>query len=207
LTPGSPWDVPKPVLFNTWKHHAAALRHRIGEFVRGGEAALQSLADELIVIGAKLMDLYTGAHSPAEIGRLVLEQLGRDGRLELEAFCDWVQAEGGYRMLTLPDDSAWVLRRGDEEDRYVHVHPGRWVPHTRRVRANVLKTAVMVLAVTGVRGGEPMERTLVNRVRQDYLGLAPVGRDLDGEQGLGEVIDLLRSANGPLRVWSSRGAR
>ena len=189
----SPWDVPKPVLFNTWKHHAAALRHRIGEFVRGREAALQSLADELIVIGAKLMDLYTGSYSPAEVGRLVLEQLGRDGRLELEAFRDWVRAESGYRMLTLPDESAWVLRLGEEEDRYVHVHPGRWVPHTRRVRANVLKTAVMVLAVAGVRGGEPMERTLVNRVRQEYLGLAPVGRHLDGEQGLGEVIDLLRS--------------
>ena len=95
---GSPWDVPPPVLFNTWKHHAAALRHRIGEFVRAGEAGLQTLADELIVIGAKLMDLYTGAYSPAEVGRLVLEQLGRDGRLELEAFRDWVRAEGGYRL-------------------------------------------------------------------------------------------------------------
>jgi len=130
LATGSPWDVPKPVLFNTWKHHAAALRHRIGEVVRGGEAALESLADELIVIGAKLMDLYTGSYSPAEVGRLVREQLGRDGRLELEAFRDWVRAEGGYRMLTLPDDSAWVLRLGEEDDRYVHVHPGRWVPHT-----------------------------------------------------------------------------
>ncbi|MBI1918517.1 MAG: hypothetical protein HYS12_27815 [Planctomycetes bacterium] len=189
----SEMELPFPVLFNTWKHHAAALRHRIGEFVCGGEAALQSLADELIVIGAKLMDLYTGAYSPAEIGRLVLEQLGRDGCLDLEPFRNWVQTEGGYRILTLPDDSAWVLRLGDEDDRYVHVHPGRWVPHTRRVRANVLKTAVMVLAVASVRSGDPMERTLVNRVRQEYLGLAPFGRDLDGEQGLGEVIDLLRS--------------
>jgi hypothetical protein len=190
---GSPWDVPKPVLFNTWKHHAAALRHRIDEFVRDGEAGLKLLASELVVIGAKLMDLYTGAYSPAEIGRLVLEQLERDGRRELSAYRDWVQAEGGYRMLTLPDDSAWVLRLGEEDDRYVHVHPGRWVPQTRRVRANVLKTAVMVLADVGVRGGDPLELAQVNRVRQEYLGLAPMGRELDGEQGLGEVIDLLRS--------------
>src|SRR5262245_11566544 len=185
--------VPPPVLFNTWKHHAAALRHKIGECVRGGEAALKPLADELIVIGAKLMDLYTGSYSPAEIGRLILEQLERDDRLQLEVFRNWVHAGGGYRMLTLPDDSAWVLRVGDEADRYVHVHPGRWVPHTRRVRANVLKTAVMVLATAGVRGGDPLERALVNCVRQEFLGLAPVGRDLDGDQGLGEVIALLRS--------------
>jgi hypothetical protein len=190
---GSPWDVPTPVLFNIWKHHAAALRHRIDDFVRSGEAGLKALASELVVIGAKLMDLYTGAYSPAEVGRLVLEQLERDGQRELSAYRDWVQAEGGYRMVTLPDASAWVLRLGEEDDRYVHVHPGRWVPQTRRVRANVLKTAVMVLADVGLRGGEPLELALVNRVRKEYLGLAPMGRELDGDQGLGEVIDLLRT--------------
>src|SRR3954451_3812786 len=117
-------EIPQPVLFNTWKHHAAAVRHHIDEFVRGGEAALQRLASELIVIGAKLMDLYTGSYSPAEVARLVLEQLRRDGRLELEPFRDWVRAGGGYRTLSLPDDSVWVLRLGDEDDRYVHIHPG-----------------------------------------------------------------------------------
>ena len=188
-------EVPPPVLFNTWKHHAAALRHRIGEAVRGGEAGLAALAGELAVVGSKLMDLYTGAYSPAEVARLVLEQLQRDSLLEASAFRDWVQAGGGYRMLTLPDESAWVLRLGEEDDRYVHVHPGRWVPHTRRVRANVLKTAVMALAAAGVRGGDPCERALVNGVRKEFLDLAPVGRELDGEQGLGEIIDLLRSSS------------
>src|SRR5947208_2848181 len=114
---GSPWDVPRPVLFNTWKHHAAALRHRIGEFVRGGDTALKALAGEMVVIGAKLMDLYTGRYSPAEVGRLIREQLGRDGRLAPDAYRAWVQAGGGYGMLKLPDDSEWVLRLGEEGDR------------------------------------------------------------------------------------------
>jgi hypothetical protein len=86
-----------------------------------------------------------------------------------------------------------VLRLGDERDRYVHVHPGRWSPATLRVRANVLKTAVMVLAYVGVRGGDPLDRALVNRVRGEYLGLAPVGKDPAGEQGIGRFIDVLRS--------------
>ena len=30
-------------------------------------------------------------------------------------------------------------------------------------------------------------------VRQQYLALSPMGRDLDGDQGIGEVIDLLRT--------------
>ena len=32
----------------------------------------------------------------------------------------------------------------------------------------------------------------VNRVRRDFLGLAPIGRDLRGDQGLGSIIDLLK---------------
>jgi cytochrome c-type biogenesis protein CcmH/NrfG len=36
----SPWDVPSPVLFNVWKHHAASLRNRIAEVGRIGPSAL-----------------------------------------------------------------------------------------------------------------------------------------------------------------------
>ncbi len=191
---GSPWDVPHPVLFNVWKHHVAAQRHRLGEIIARGEAALPELARAIVVIGAKLMDLYVGDYSPAEVGVLVIEQLRSDGRLEPDVYRAWVAEGGGYRMATLPDASEWVLRAGEEDGRYVHLHPGRWVPQTRRVRANVLKTAVMVLAHTGVHGGDPLDRALVNRVRGEYLDLAPLGSDLDGEQGLGEVIALLRPA-------------
>jgi hypothetical protein len=82
---------------------------------------------------------------------------------------------------------------GDESDRYIHVHPARWAPRTCRVRANVLKTAVMVLAHVGLHGGDAMELARVNAVRTEYLGLAPMGRDLAGADGLGALIQLLRS--------------
>jgi hypothetical protein len=184
-------DLPFPLLFNTWKHHAAALKERIAGHAGRGEAGLRVLSDELIVIGAQLMDLYVGGYSPAEVGRLILNQLARNGRLDRAAYCSWVEEGGGYRMMNLPDDSGWVLRLGDEDSRYVHLHPGRWVPQTRRVRANVLKTAVMVLAHAAASGDNPLDRAVVNRVRKEYLGLAPVGW-LDGDQGLGEMIGLLR---------------
>ena len=44
------------------------------------------------------------------------------------------------------------------------------------MRANVLKTAVVVRAYVGVHGGDPSDVALVNRVRRQYLGLSPVGR-------------------------------
>ena len=96
-------------------------------------------------------------------------------------------------MIEFPEDtSKWVLRAGDEDDRFVHLHPARYSPFTIRVRANVLTTAVMALAYTRLHGGDPLSRSVVNAVRRDYLGLAPVGRDPSGDEGIGSVIELLR---------------
>lgn len=183
---GSYGDVPPPVLFNTWKHHAGALRRRIAE------TALDDLRDQLIVIGTELMDLYTGTLSPAEISVRILHALDAEGRLPPDVYRAWIKSGGGYQVLTLEDTCRWVLRNGEEGGRYVHLHPARWAPRTRRVRANVLKTAVLVLAHAGAHGGDPLDVKRVNAVRRRYLGLAPV-KELIGDEGLGAVIDLLRS--------------
>jgi len=185
------------VLFNTWKHHAAALRMRVHEAVSAGPAGLDALAVNLVVIGTELMDLYHGDLTPRAIGEGVLELLGRDNHLSLPAFRSWIEVNRGYQVVTLPaDGSQWVLRLGDESDRWLHVHPARWAPLTCRVKANVLKTAVMALAYTGLHGGDPMDVALVNRIRQTYLELAPLGRDLAGDQGIGQTIKLLATTDG-----------
>jgi hypothetical protein len=185
----SVWEAPEPVLLNTFKHHAAALRQRIREAAAAGPAGLEALAGRLVVIGTDLMDLYLGELAPARIGELILDWLRAEGFLELSAYRDWIQSGGGYRALTLGEDgSRWVLRLGDAAGRYVHGHPARRAPLTCRVRANVLKTAVMALAYCGVHGGDPADLELVNVVRSRYLGLSRIGRDLSGAQGLGAVI-------------------
>jgi len=182
------------VLFNTWKHHAAALRREIDKTVQAGSPVLDELASQLIVMGTELMDLYMGGLTPAEIGEKVLAALQLEGRLALPAYRTWLAGSGGYGVLTFAEDgSRWVLRMGDETDRYIHVHPARWAPQTCRVRANVLKTAVMVLAHAGIHGGDPMERSHINAVRSAYLGLAPIGRNISGGEGLGAVMNVLRS--------------
>jgi hypothetical protein len=182
------------VLFNPWKHHAGALRRRIARAAAAGAAGLADLAGELVVVGNDLMDLYTGAFAPAEIAHKVLGALRAEGRLGPDEYRAWVAAGGGYQVHTFPeDDSRWVLRRGEEGGRYVHVHPARWAPRTLRVRANVLKTAVMVLAHAAVHGGDALDVARINRARQEYLGFSPIGR-LKGEQGLRSVIDVLRPA-------------
>jgi hypothetical protein len=186
----SEWDVPSPVLLNLWKHHAGAIRERIAAVARSGPAALAALAGELSIIGADLMDLYHGPLTPRRIAEGILSQLRAAGRLPPDAYRSWLDENRGYRVVTLDDGAHWVLRHGEDADRYVHVHPGRWSPGTLRVRANVLKTAVMVRACVAVEGGDPLDRELINRTRQQFLGLPPI-RALAESGGLREVIELL----------------
>ena len=185
-------EIPPPVLFNTWKHHAGALRSRIEEAAARGEEGLRELADRLVVMGTELMDLYIGAFTPEQIATQIVVLLEAAGRLEPAAYRAWVQESGGYAVVTLEEDrSRWVLRQGEEGERYVHLHPARWAPQTRRVRANVLKTAVMVLAYAAVHGRNALDVRLVNTVRAQYLGLSKV-RALADDQGLSAVIEVLR---------------
>ena len=61
---------------------------------------------------------------------------------------------------------------------------------------NALKAAVMVLAFAALHGGDPLDVVLVNKVRRDYLELSPLGRDLAGDQGIGQILRLLRKTDG-----------
>lgn len=190
---GTPLEVLPPVLFNTFKHHAGALRARVRAVAAGGDEAVRLAADRVAVLGTKLMDVYTGALSPREVSRRVIDRLAADGRLPAEAYREWLLGCEEYAVIDLPEDgSRWVLRLGDDAERYVHLHPGRWSPATARVRANVLKTAFLVLAHAEIHGADAMDRAVINRVRKTYLGLSPLGDDPEGGLGLGAVIAMLR---------------
>jgi hypothetical protein len=193
---GTPLEVLPPVLFNTFKHHAGALRARIAAVAEAGPAALAELGTRLAVLGTKLMDVYTGPLTPRDISQRIREILHGAGRLELDPFRTWVTAQGDYAVVPLEDGSRWVLRLGDEASRYVHLHPGRWSPATIRVRANVLKTAFLVVTHVRIFGGDPLDVEVINEVRREHLGLSPLGQEPEGELGLGAVIEVLRRVGG-----------
>ncbi len=178
-----------PILFNYWKHHAGALRLEIDRVAEDRASALLTLPKQLLVIGTELMDLYIGQLMPDQIATHVLTVLRSRDLFEANRYRRWMEECGGYHMLTLADGSRWVLRTGDAE-RYVHIHPGRWATHTRRVRANVLKTAVMACAYARVYGGDATDRDLINEVRQKYLSLSPI-RGLTENRGLAAVLAIL----------------
>jgi hypothetical protein len=189
---GTPLEVIHPVLFNTFKHHIGALRARIGDIVDRGNGALVEMGTRLAVLGTRLMDLYTGALSPRELSTWVIAELTRIERISLDRYRDWMWQAESYTLFTHPvDNSRWVLRMGDERGRYVHLHPGRWSPCSVRVRANVLKTAFLVLCYTGIHGGNPRDRDVINEVRRLFLGLSPINDTPEDDVGLGAMIERL----------------
>ncbi len=161
--------LPFPVLFNPWKHHAGWVRERIAD-----SPDLDALAEELLVVGTRLMDFYTGP-LPLETLADRLTSLLRDlDRLEFPAFRDWLSPTGFGMVEVAEDGSRWTLRLGDELGRYIHLHPGRYSPNTVRIQANSLKTAVMAHTAARHTGESPTSLTIVNHVRKRYLDLPPV---------------------------------
>ncbi|RME86518.1 MAG: hypothetical protein D6785_03175, partial [Planctomycetota bacterium] len=79
---------------------------------------------------------------------------------------------------TISDGSQWVLREGKEElissydlQTFVHIHPGRFSPHTFRIKVNTLKTALVY--VFYLMTGEKEGLELFHFVRKS-LQLSPV---------------------------------
>lgn len=183
--------LPHPALLNCWKHHAGWIRSRIAAASSAGSAGVAALPAEMAVVGARLMDLYTGSHSPAQIAEFVFADLKARDLFAFDPLAKYLAGRGEYAMTELPDGSKWTIRLGPADGRYLHLHPGRWVPHTMRVQANTLKSAVMAHGHARLTGGAATDLALVNEARKLYLGLLPV-RELTGDGGLGAVIAVLR---------------
>lgn len=183
-------QLPYPALLNTWKHHAGWIRERIAAAVSAGSVGVAALPAEMAVVGSRLMDLYTGSFTPAEIAEFVITDLKTRNLFEFEALADWLAGQGEYAMTELPDGSMWTIRLGPADGRYLHLHPGRWVPHTMRVQANTLKSAVMAHAHAKLTGGAATDLAVMNEARKRYLGMLPV-RELTGDGGLGAVVAAL----------------
>src|SRR5262245_25916190 len=99
-----------PVLLNTWKHHAGWIRWRIDRAVSAGVAGVEALPTEMAIVGTRLMDLYTGAFTPAEIADHVIPQLRAENRLDFDPLSAWLKWQGEYAMIELPDGSKWTIR-------------------------------------------------------------------------------------------------
>ena len=77
---------------------------------------------------------------------------------------------------------------GDSREEYIHIHPARYAKDTVRVKANSLKTAIL-LAKHGIYNFQDLEITELNSFRKK-LSLSPI-RSLKAASGIKEVLGLI----------------
>lgn len=179
---------PKPILFNFWKHHLFFLLDEIK--ISPQEIDFEALRSRMKTIGNSTTDLYTGTMNIPAISEFCIKKLKENHQFEKDRYKKWIKEHPeSYRELAYPDLSIWVLKIGIEKDRYIHIHPGRNVQHTIRVKANILKTAYLANLFAFKNHLSPMDINLINALRNDVLGLSPI-KFVTMNHELGKIIYL-----------------
>jgi hypothetical protein len=166
-------DILFPVHFNTFKHHRDYLLH----LLHGSSSNV--VIDLLDPVCNNYIDIYTGAMTPREIGDAVVFLLKSKKTLGYEAFTEWVGNNKGYRKIELDDESEWVVRKSNDTERYIHLHPARTGRFSIRFKGSTLKTVYLLKVILkGVRETPSVEN--VNRART-RASLSPVKRPEPGK--------------------------
>ncbi len=137
------------------------------------------------------MDLYLGKYSPEEISDQILNIIHQHKINSAEHYKEWLGRENKhYRLVKMKDKSVWTLRLGDNAKRYIHIHPGRYSPHTVRVKATTLRTAIFILCFKQIDKTTVLETEKINVIRTRYLNEPPI-KSFSKAFGLKKLIDLL----------------
>lgn len=172
------------ILFNALKHHRGYIRQELENITP------DILSEKLKVLGNSQMDIYYGQLDIPAIYNEVINHVKEAGITDETSYLQWLKSNNGYVKITLSDSSRWILLHGTEPGRYIHLHPARYSPHSMRVKAAVLKTA-MACMIIQPDSAQPGLITL-NHIRKDRLGLSPV-KDLARCEHLWQVMSMLNA--------------
>jgi hypothetical protein len=159
-------SIPFPVRFDPFKHHR--------NYIQGilNTASADEIIDLLSPICNNYTDIYTGSMDPVSICDAVISMLKSNRCLLADDFTRWIASKNGYRKIKLEDQSEWIVRKGDQADRYIHIHPARTGPFNIRFKGTTLKTVYMLKTSTnGLREQPSLE--MMNQIRRQ-IGLSPV---------------------------------
>lgn len=180
-----PVEIPLPVTYNPYKHHFRFLQNSINKW---RTLPWQTVEQELLSIGSNLIDFYLGALTVEEVVHETITFFKASGIANRDEFMQWLHPHQ-WKKIVLSDGSEWLIKAGNEKERYVHIHPAKYSAHTIRVRAVTLKT-VLALEVERIQIQEIPQQNLeaVNHIRKKLLDLSP-------------VKSLRKSESGILRLW------
>ena len=185
----SDFEISGPFQFNPLKHHLSYIRDFVSQRVsEKNKPETKLLVKELKRIGTSVMDIYTGSLSVKAICNEVSGFLESEKLMGYEVFAEWAGKDfSDFRMITLSDSSKWTLKFHDDRLRFVHLFPARSSPHSIRVKANTLKSAMLYYILIGK---DYISSDDLNRARA-LLGLSPV-RDPGDTEAITGMIEILR---------------
>lgn len=182
------YQIPEPILFNPFKHHLGYIKEFINLNIDKPDLNTEMLSKEIKHLGTSVMDIYSGKLFVRNICIETVEFLRNKGMLFKEAYSFWAGTNAdSFRITTLSDGSQWTLKFQNENQRFVHLFPARNSPHTFRVKANALKSALIYNIIIGK---DLVTSEDLNKVRP-ILGLSPVKDAIDTE-AIMEMIEILR---------------
>jgi hypothetical protein len=180
--------IPEPVLFNPFKHHLGFLKEFINRNIDNSQLNVQMLSRDIRHLGTSVMDIYNGKLIVMNICSEAVEFLNSKGLLNREEYSLWTGKKAdSFKIITLSDGSQWTLKYHDDSRKFVHIFPARNSPHTFRVKANTLKSALIYIILVGK---DLVTSDDLNKVRP-ILNLSPVKNAIDTEAIL-EMIEILR---------------
>ncbi len=179
-------DIPFPVRFNPFKHH----RNFILSILE--EVTPEMLTGLLDPVCNNYIDIYTGEMTTEAIGNSVIAFLKSNQVYQVDAFTRWLGSSTGYRQIKLEDHSEWIVRKSNESERYIHLHPARSGPLTIRFKGSTLKTVYLLRAGVAKHGEIPSLEN-VNLVR-NQIGLSPV-KKLERNKGILKCLNAFFSSD------------
>ncbi len=184
------WHIPEPFILNCWKHHLGFIRHNLSQFIEQGECSFEELKKAIQIIGQSQLDIYTGCLFPADIVNQVRNQLIHKNVFLNKEFQKWLLLfPNGYKQLVISDNSSWTLRAGVEPNRYIHLHPSRYSPHSMRLKSNTIKTVIALKWTVSIRN-ESLSIENINKGRSDFFNASPV-KSFAAIKGVRKNLNLL----------------
>jgi len=107
-----------------------------------------------------------------DITREIIVQLKGKLLLEKKKYLQYLSENNGYAIVILSDQSSWVLRKGDDAVRYIHIHPAWYSAHCIRVKAVTLRSAIATYIQVGV--ARKVTLADLNHVRKSFWGLSSI---------------------------------
>jgi hypothetical protein len=181
--------IPEPILFNPLKHYLPFIRDFIGYYLSDPvKPEIKNLIREVKHIGTSVMDIYTGKLSQEIIFSEIEKFLVVNNIKPMEVYKEWTGSDfNDFRIIPLSDGSQWTLKFHNNETRYVHIFPARSSPHTFRIKANTLKSAVLYVIMIGK---DYISEDDLNKARA-LAGLSPI-REVADAEAVTEMIEILR---------------